>query len=94
MQSATFLGEVRSGALHISQPLTAFDGMRVFVTLIAPGELLGHNKANGVEEHRPAELEIDLYAPIPAREEQLGSPPVRTVVATPCLIFPEITDDA
>src|SRR5262249_35496720 len=44
MHSATFIGEVQQGQLHIGQPLAEFEGKRVLVTLIAldtplpPGE--------------------------------------------------------
>jgi hypothetical protein len=36
MHSATFVGEVQQGQLHIGQPLTEFEGKQVLVTLIAP----------------------------------------------------------
>jgi hypothetical protein len=36
MLSATFIGEVQEGQLHIGQPLAAFEGKQVLVTLIAP----------------------------------------------------------
>jgi hypothetical protein len=36
MHSATFLGEVQQGRLHIGEPLAEFEGKRVLVTLIAP----------------------------------------------------------
>jgi hypothetical protein len=36
MPSATFIGEVCQGRLHIGQPLVDFEGKRVLVTLIAP----------------------------------------------------------
>jgi len=36
MLSVTFISEVQQGQLHISQPLAAFEGKQVLVTLIAP----------------------------------------------------------
>jgi hypothetical protein len=36
MLSATFIGEVQQGRLHIGQPLAEFEGKQVLVTLIAP----------------------------------------------------------
>jgi hypothetical protein len=36
MLSATFIGEVQQGQLHIGQPLADFEGKQVLVTLIAP----------------------------------------------------------
>ncbi len=36
MHSATFIGEVQQGRLHIDESLGAFEGKRVLVTLIAP----------------------------------------------------------
>jgi hypothetical protein len=36
MHSATFVGEVQQGRLHIGEPLAEFEGKRVLVTLIAP----------------------------------------------------------
>jgi hypothetical protein len=36
MHSATFIGEVQQGRLHIGQPLADFEGKQVLVTLIAP----------------------------------------------------------
>jgi hypothetical protein len=40
MHSATFIGEVQQGRLHIGQPLADFEGKHVLVTLIAPDILL------------------------------------------------------
>jgi hypothetical protein len=41
MLSATFIGEVQQGRLHIGQPLADFEGKQVLVTLIAPDTPLG-----------------------------------------------------
>lgn len=35
MQTATFFGEVHGGQLHVRQPLSAFEGKQVVVTLVA-----------------------------------------------------------
>jgi hypothetical protein len=35
MQSATFMGEVHDGRLHLDQPLVEFEGKQVLVTLVA-----------------------------------------------------------
>jgi hypothetical protein len=36
MHSATFIGEVQHGQLHIDDPLVDFEGKQVLVTLVAP----------------------------------------------------------
>jgi hypothetical protein len=45
MLSATFTGEVQQGRLHIGQPLAAFEGKQVLVTLIVPDIPLGPSRS-------------------------------------------------
>jgi hypothetical protein len=95
MLSTTFIGEVRQGRLHIDQSLTAFEGQQVLVTLIAPAAPLTPAAPEVPQGESSAELdvEVEVYAPMPVRAEHLGPRPVRTVPATPSLIFPEVVDE-
>jgi hypothetical protein len=95
MLSATFIGEVRQGQLHIGQPLADFDGKQVLVTLIAQDPPLPQPAPPVPPEESPVELdvEVEVHAPMPITAENLGPRPVRTVAAKPCLIFPEGTAD-
>jgi hypothetical protein len=95
MLSATFLGEVQNGRLHVDQPLTNFEGKQVLVTLIAPAALLTPATSKVPPGDAPPELEVEVevYAPMSVNAENLGPRPVRTVAATPCMIFPESADE-
>jgi hypothetical protein len=95
MKSATFIGEVRQGQLHIDQPLTDFNGKQVLVTLIVQDGSFSKAEKFQPGEVPPAELdvEVEVYEPMPAFTENLGLRQVRTVIANPCLIFPEATGD-
>ena len=53
MLSATFIGEVQQGRLHIGQPLADFEGKQVLVMLIAPDTPLGSSGSNGERSSRP-----------------------------------------
>jgi hypothetical protein len=47
MLSATFIGEIQQGRLQTGQPLTAFEGKRVLVTLIVPDAPLPSSSPTG-----------------------------------------------
>jgi hypothetical protein len=53
MLSATFIGEVQQGRLHIDQPLVEFEGKQVLVTLIAPDTPLPLSGPTGAPATRP-----------------------------------------
>jgi hypothetical protein len=61
MLSATFIGEVQQGRLHIGQPLAEFEGKRVLVTLIAPDTPLSLSEQASAPAPRVlASLEAEL----------------------------------
>jgi hypothetical protein len=95
MHSGTFIGEVQQGQLHVSQPLTDFEGKQVQVTLIAPPPSLPDTTTNvpPAESSTELDVEVDLFAPMPVAAENLGPQSIRTVAAVPCLIFPELADE-
>jgi hypothetical protein len=53
MLSATFIGEVQHGQLHIGQPLAAFEGKQVLITLIAPDIPLASSGSFGAPSQWP-----------------------------------------
>src|SRR5437868_4833736 len=53
MLSATFIGEVQQGRLHIHQPLAVFEGKQVLVTLIVPDTPLRSSGPAGEAAVRP-----------------------------------------
>jgi hypothetical protein len=57
MLSATFIGEVQQGRLHIGQPLAEFEGKQVLVTLIAPDTPLPSSEG---APRPPAALEAEI----------------------------------
>ncbi len=57
MLSATFIGQVEQGRLHIGQPLGAFEGKQVLVTLIAPDTPLPSSEPT---LRPPASLEAEI----------------------------------
>src|SRR5687767_13427492 len=61
MLSATFIGEVQQGQLHIGQPLADFEGKQVLVTLIAPDTPLQSSGLASEPAPRPlASLEAEI----------------------------------
>jgi hypothetical protein len=92
MTTATFVGEVRHGRLLFAEPLAAFEGQRVLVTVVAPDRLL---VAGAMEPPDDLDVEVDVVAPMPPVTDHLAAVEVRDLgPATPCLILPEGADDA
>jgi len=60
MLSATFIGEVQQGRLHIGQPLVDFEGKQVLVTLIAPDTPLSFAQASAPAPRVLASLEAEV----------------------------------
>jgi hypothetical protein len=64
MLSATFIGEVQQGRLHIGQPLADFEGKQVLVTLIAPDTPLPSGQASEPAPSAIASLEAEILEDI------------------------------
>jgi hypothetical protein len=92
MTAATFVGEVRQGRLLFVEPLAAFEGQRVLVTVVAPGLLLA---AGPTEPPDDLDVEMDVVISMPAVRDHLAAREVRDLApAPPCVILPEGADDA
>jgi hypothetical protein len=92
MTAATFLGEVRHGRLVFAEPLAAFEGQRVLVTVVASDLLLA---AGTTEPPDDLDVEVDVVAAMPPVTDRLAARAVRDLPpAPPCLILPEESDDA
>jgi hypothetical protein len=92
MTAATFVGEVRHGRLLFAEPLAAFEGRRVLVTVVAPDLLLA---AAAAEPPDDLDVEVDVVAAMPPVTDRLAAVAVRDLgPAPPCFILPEGADDA
>jgi hypothetical protein len=92
MTAATFVGEVRHGRLLFAEPLAAFEGQRVLVTVVAPDPPHG---AGAAEPPDDLDVEVDVIIPMPPVTDRLAGREVRDrVAAPPCVILPEGADDA
>lgn len=99
MSAYTFEAEVLNGQLFPAEPLRAFEGQRVQITVAARDPL--PKRAQFVAEDEGADAPDDLdvekvvYAPMPFPNELLPNPKlIDQVVLQPCLIVPEDLPDA
>jgi hypothetical protein len=91
MKSATFVGEVHDGRLHIQEPLADFEGERVLVTLIAADAKLLHNAVTVPRAASEAEiLEDPGRVRRPARAAKTMS---AQIISIGRRLPPQVTED-
>ena|SRR5437867_3239822 len=98
MRTKTFPARVTNGQLQYQEPLDAFEGQQVHVTLTAPDASVPfQEEAPEVSVEEPPEemdIEKDLYVPMPLPGETLSS--VRVIEGgslPPCIVIPEELPD-